>query len=225
MVIGILAAMDTEAKSIVADLENSVIEEIAGYTYYRGIYQDKKVVLTICSIGKVSSALSAQIMIDHYGVDFVINTGIAGGLDEDLKILDIVIGERLAYHDFEESVKTDYFPFKEYYNSDAEAVESVYRIAEDEGITAHKGLILTGDQFIESDEKKRELVERFENPMCVEMEGTAISQAAYINDVPSIVIRCISDMADTGGMMTYQEFKEKASDESARIVKRLIEVL
>lgn len=221
--IAILAAMDTEAEQIINSLENVKTQTIAGYEYHSGIYKDKEIIITICSIGKVSSALSTQIIVDHYDPDYIINTGIAGGLNEDLEILDIVIGESLAYHDFEEEIKLAYYPYVDYYKSDERLVRLVADIAKTEGITTKTGLILTGDQFIQSDEIKEELKDRFDNPLCVEMEGAAISQGAYINDIPSIVIRCISDMADTGGMMTYEEFKQRASDESSSIVLKLIE--
>lgn len=224
MKIGIIGAMDTECEMIISQLEDRVEKKIAGFTYHQGRYADKEIVITVSSIGKVNSAVSTQIMINNFSPDFIINTGIAGGLDDRLKPLSMVIANKVTYHDFDEDIMRDYYPFQDYFKTDERAVMILDDILEEDKVHHYTGLIVTGDQFIESSEKKEELSGRF-GALCVEMEGAAIGNTAFINDLPFVVIRCISDMADDGGKMTYDEFKVKASDESARTVLKFVERL
>ncbi len=224
MKIGILCAMESEAKLLLSKLTDIIETELRGFTYYEGRHKGKDVVLTVCSIGKVNSTIGTQIMIDHFGVEFIINSGIAGGLDDRLSILSMVIGDRLTFHDFDHEIMKNYFPYQEYFYSDERAVKLANEIAFRNNIHHLTGTIVTGDLFVEDSLKKEQLHNDF-GALCVEMEGAAIANAAFINGIPFIVIRCISDLANDGGHMTYEEFKEKASDESALIVLDLVEEL
>lgn len=222
MKFGILGAMESEVKLIISKLENVEMKEISGFKYYQGSYKNKELVVTECSIGKVNSAICTQIMIDNFNPDFIINSGIAGGLDKDLKVLSMVIGEKLTFHDFDHGILKDYFPYQEYFFADKRAVELAEKIATREGIHYITGTIVTGDLFVEDSKKKAELVENF-SASCVEMEGASIANTAFINKKPFIVLRAISDLADDGGYMTYDEFKHRASDRSANLVLSLVE--
>lgn len=224
MKIGILCAMDAEAKLMLSRLSDVIETELRGFTYYEGRHMGKDVVLSVCSIGKVNSAIGAQILIDHFGVDFIINSGIAGGLDERLSILSMVIGDKLTFHDFDHRIMRDYFPYQNYFYSDERAVMLANKIAERNNLSYFTGTIVTGDLFVEDSFKKDQLHEDF-GALCVEMEGASIANTAYINGIPFIVIRCISDLANDGGYMTYEEFKERAADESAKLVLSLVEEL
>ena len=224
MKFGILGAMESEVNMIISQIESPSMKEISGFKYYEGKYLGKDLVVTECSIGKVNSALSTQIMIDNFEPDFIINTGIAGGLDDNLEVLSMVIGEELTFHDFDHNIMKEYFPFQEYFYSDKTAVELAKSIATREGIHHISGRIVTGDLFVEDSIKKQELIDVF-GGACVEMEGASIANTAYINNIPFIVLRCISDLADDGGKMTYDEFKPKASDQSATMVLKLVEEL
>lgn len=224
MKIGILCAMDTEAKLILSSLTDIIDTKLRGFTYYEGRHMGKDVVLTVCSVGKVNSALSTQIMLDHFGVDFIINSGIAGGLDERLSVLSMVIGDRLTFHDFDHANMRKFFPYQEYFYSDERAVTLANDIAYRNNIHHLTGTIVTGDLFVEDSKKKDQLHNDF-GALCVEMEGAAIANTAFINEIPLIVVRAISDLANDGGHMTYEEFKEKASDESAKLVLSLVEEL
>ena len=115
---GILGAMESEVKMILAHMENIKEEKISGFSYYQGTYKNKDLVVTECSIGKVNSALSTQIMIDNFKPDFIINTGIAGGLDSRLQVLSLVIGDKLTFHDFDHDILKNYFPYQEYFYAD-----------------------------------------------------------------------------------------------------------
>lgn len=221
---GILGAMESEVKMILAHMENIKEEKISGFTYYQGTYKNKNLVVTECSIGKVNSALSSQIMIDNFKPDFIINTGIAGGLDSRLEVLSLVIGDKLTFHDFDHNILKNYFPYQEYFYADERAVKIAEEIARDENIHQITGTIVTGDLFVEDSKKKDQLLNDY-SALCVEMEGAAIANTAFINDLPFIVVRTISDLADDGGSMTYDEFKVAASDHSAKIVLNLVERL
>lgn len=221
---GILGAMESEVKMILAHMENIKEEKVSGFTYYQGTYKNKDLVVTECSIGKVNSALSTQIMIDNFSPDFIINTGIAGGLDSRLEVLSLVIGEKLTFHDFDHNILKSYFPYQEYFYADERAVKIVEEIAKDEGIHQLTGTIVTGDLFVEDSKKKDQLLKDY-SALCVEMEGAAIANTAFINNLPFIVVRTVSDLADDGGSMTYDEFKIEASDHSAKIVLNLVERL
>ncbi len=222
--IGILGAMEPEINLIISKLEKPRVISLGKFRFITGIYKNKELIVTECSIGKVNSAISTQYMIDNFKPDFIINTGIAGGLDPRLKILSIVIGESLTYHDFDHKIMKNYLPFRTHFQADERAVKLAEEIAKENDIHTITGTIITGDLFVEDSLKKQELHENYD-ALCVEMEGAAIANTAYINDVPFIIIRAISDMADDGGYMTYEEFKEKASDESAKIVLNLVERL
>lgn len=220
--IGILGAMEPEINLIISKLEKPREIALGKFRFVTGFYKEKEVVVTECSIGKVNSAISTQVMINHFNPDFIINTGIAGGLDSRLEILSIVIGDSLTYHDLDYDILTNYFPFTTHFEADKRAVKLTEEIAKEEEIHTLTGTIVTGDLFVEDSLKKEQLRKDY-NALCVEMEGAAIAHTSFANDIPFIIIRAISDMADDGGYMTYEEFKEKASDESATIVLKLIE--
>lgn len=224
MKIGILGAMEPEINMIISKLEEPREITLGKFKFVTGFYKEKEVVVTECSIGKVNSAISTQAMIDYFKPDFIINTGIAGGLDSRLEILSIVIGEKLTYHDLDYDILTNYFPFTTHFKADEKAVRLTEEIAKEENIHTLTGNIVTGDLFVEDSLKKGQLHEDYD-ALCVEMEGASIAHTSFANDIPFIIIRAISDMADDGGYMTYEEFKEKASDESATIVLKLLERL
>ncbi|NLW42922.1 MAG: 5'-methylthioadenosine/adenosylhomocysteine nucleosidase [Tissierellia bacterium] len=224
MRIGVLGAMEPEINLILSHLKEPREITLGKFKFITGFYKEKEVVVTECSIGKVNSAISTQSMINYFKPDFIINTGIAGGLDPRLEILSIVIGDRLTYHDFDHDTMKKYFPFRTHFEADEKAIKLAEEIAKNESIHTMTGCIITGDSFIEDSVKKAQLKSDYD-ALCVEMEGAAIANTAYANDIPFIIIRAISDMADDGGSMTYDEFKEKASDESAKIVLGLIEKL
>ena len=149
MKFGILGAMESEVNMIISKIENPILKEISGFKYYEGDYKGKSLVVTECSIGKVNSAISTQIMIDNFKPDFIINTGIAGGLNDSLEILSMVIGEELTFHDFDHNILKNYFPFQEYFYADKRAVALAKDIAERESIHYVAGRIVTGDLFVE----------------------------------------------------------------------------
>ena len=214
---GIIGAMESEVNAIYAQMENKEIVEYNGIKFYKGSLYGKDVVVIQCGIGKVNAALCTQLLILKFGVDKVVNTGIAGATGTDLNIYDFVVSTETVYHDFD----TQFFGYKlgqvpglpETFKADEKLVESVVSAFNNSKLSSeHKirtGLIASGDQFIAGGEKKNFIVSNF-HPLCVEMEGCAVAHACYKNNVPFVVGRCMSDWADDTVQVRYDEAEASA---------------
>ena len=229
---GIIGAMESEVNAIYAQMENKEIVEYNGIKFYKGSLYGKDVVVIQCGIGKVNAALCTQLLILKFGVDKVVNTGIAGATGTDLNIYDFVVSTETVYHDFD----TQFFGYKlgqvpglpETFKADEKLVESVVSAFNNSKLSSeHKirtGLIASGDQFIAGGEKKNFIVSNF-HPLCVEMEGCAIAHACYLNGTPFAVIRCMSDMADETVEQTYNFNEDSAAAMSAGLVEQMITLI
>ena len=214
---GIIGAMESEVNAVYAQMENKEIVEYNGIKFYKGSLYGKDVVVIQCGIGKVNAALCTQLLILKFGVDKVVNTGIAGATGTDLNIYDFVVSTETVYHDFD----TQFFGYKlgqvpglpETFKADEKLVESVVSAFNNSKLSSeHKirtGLIASGDQFIAGGEKKNFIVSNF-HPLCVEMEGCAVAHACYKNNVPFVVVRCMSDCADDTVQVRYDEAEASA---------------
>ena len=214
---GIIGAMESEVNAIYAQMENKEIVEYNGIKFYKGSLYGKDVVVIQCGIGKVNATLCTQLLILKFGVDKVVNTGIAGATGTDLNIYDFVVSTETVYHDFD----TQFFGYKlgqvpglpETFKADEKLVESVVSAFNNSKLSSeHKirtGLIASGDQFIAGGEKKNFIVSNF-HPLCVEMEGCAVAHACYKNNVPFVVVRCMSDCADDTVQVRYDEAEASA---------------
>ena len=214
---GIIGAMESEVNAIYAQMENKEIVEYNGIKFYKGSLYGKDVVVIQCGIGKVNAALCTQLLILKFGVDKVVNTGIAGATGTDLNIYDFVVSTETVYHDFD----TQFFGYKlgqvpglpETFKADEKLVESVVSAFNNSKLSSeHKirtGLIASGDQFIAGGEKKNFIISNF-HPLCVEMEGCAVAHACYKNNVPFVVVRCMSDCADDTVQVRYDEAEASA---------------
>ena len=205
--IGIIGAMDEEVAILKESMEVQDTMERAGMTFVKGIMSGKEVVVVRSGIGKVNMGICAQILIDCFGVDTLINTGVAGSLDADINIGDIVIS-------------TDTFSFPADEKLVKLAVEVNKEVNPD--IQTFTGRVLSGDQFISGKEKKEYLVKTFDGK-CAEMEGAAMAQTAYLNKVSYVIIRAISDKADNSATMDYPEFVKMAITHYVGLVKGLVE--
>lgn len=227
-VIGIIGAMDEEVSKLKECLSDITINRIATMEFYEGKLYDTDVVIVRSGIGKVNAGICAQILVDMYKVSVIINTGIAGSLNAEINIGDIVLSEDALQHDMDTSAfgdpvgvipRMDCSTFK--------ADENLIKIAETactevlSGINVFTGRVLSGDQFISGREKKDWLVENFAG-YCTEMEGAAIAHAAYLNNVPFLIIRAISDKADDSAHMDYPAFETMAIDNSVKLLKAMI---
>lgn len=226
MLIGIIGAMQKEVEALKSQM--IIHEELykAKMHFIKGILYDKEVVVVVSGVGKVNAAICTQILIDNFEVDVVINVGVAGGVSEDTKPGDVVIGTSLIQHDFDTTMfgdrlgqiaNMDVFDFK----SDMNLVNLAKQAKLKEGISILEGVIVTGDQFINSPEKVKFLVDTFD-AKATEMEGASIAHTAYLNNKPFVVIRSISDNASTGATVEFEEFVPLAVDNSIQILKALI---
>ena len=227
MSLGIIVAMEEELEVILKIMKKDKTEVKANMKFHSGEISGKKVVAVICGIGKVNSAVCTQILISEYDVKNVVNVGIAGGIGKDIVPGDIVIGDSLVQHDVDATAfgdvigqipRMDTFDFK--------ADKNLVRLAKEatEKTTSHKsyiGRIATGDQFVADLDKIKWLSETFGALAC-EMEGASIAQTCYLNDIPFVVIRSISDNANTGAHMDFEKFKYLAVENSSHILKEMI---
>lgn len=219
--IGIIGAMESEVESIFANMTSKEKININNLTFYKGLLFNKDVVVVKCGIGKVNAALCTQLLILTFKVDKIINTGIAGATGKGLNIYDFVVSSQAVYHDFD----TSFFGYKlgqvpgmeETFKADEDLQKLALQAFEKSELAKnHKiqnGLIASGDQFISGGERKSFIINNF-HPLCVEMEGCAIAHTCFANNIPFVIIRCMSDCADDSAVETYEESKaSKASSE------------
>ncbi|QXE20322.1 5'-methylthioadenosine/adenosylhomocysteine nucleosidase [Clostridium sp. 001] len=227
MVIGIIGAMDEEVEILLSELELEKVEEKANMKFNLGKIYNKDIVVVRSGIGKVNAAVCAQILADDFNVDYIINVGIAGGAGENVYPGDIVIADNLVQHDMDASAfgdkvgqipRLDTYDFKCNRRLVEKAKDACKKLG---NINSFVGRIVTGDQFISSTEKVRYLNKEFGALAC-EMEGGSIAQVAYLNNVPFVIIRSISDNANNGASMDYKKFAPIAIKNSTQIIKSMI---
>ena len=228
MTIGIIGAMEEEVAVLKQEMN---IEETVEYTsmqFCKGTLCGKQVVIVRSGIGKVNAAICAQVLAYKFNVDVLINTGIAGSLDAEIDIGDMVISTDLVEHDIDATIfgdplgqvpRMDTFSFP----ADPGLVEKAVAANEEANsdIQTFTGRIVSGDQFVSSSEVKEKLVKNFQ-AKCTEMEGAAIAHAAYLNKIPCVIIRAISDKADNSATMDYPTFEKRAIKHSVRLVRNLL---
>jgi adenosylhomocysteine nucleosidase len=223
--IGIMGAMDLEIELLRDNMKLISKENIAGFNYYIGRIGGKNIILTCCGVGKVNAACCTQILIDRFKVDYIINSGIAGGLHKEVKICDIVISDNVTYHDVRKNQMRSCFPFKGCFEGDKYLIDIAIKACE---ITKkenyHVGRIVSGEYFVSDKNIKNNIIEEY-NPHCVEMEGAAIGHVAYLNKIPFVVIRSISDNADNDANMDYDAFEKISAEVSAKLVLNMIDMI
>lgn len=229
--IGIIGAMEAEVAGLKEMMQDVTITRKASMEFYEGILEGKKAVVVRSGIGKVNAAVCAQILVDVFEAEVVINTGIAGSLNKDINIGDIVVSTDVVHHDMD-AVGFGYpkgqIPQMEEFSFQAD--EALRRLAVqacrevNPEIEVHEGRIASGDQFVSSQETKDFIVREF-GAYATEMEGAAIAQAACLNGVPFLIIRAISDKADGSAHMDYAEFEAAAIEHSVRLTHRMLQEL
>ncbi len=222
--IGIIGAMDEEVSILKEKMESEIVQTIASMEFHSGKLEGKDVVIVRSGIGKVNAAVCTQVLVSQFGVDCVINTGVAGSLRNEINIGDIVLSKDALNHDMDATgfgyelgviPRMDVSIFK----SDQHLLEVAKKVNEEVNtdISTYVGRVVSGDQFISDGAKKEFLVKQFDG-YCTEMEGAAIAQAAYLNQIPYLVIRAISDKADNSAEMDYSEFERKAIEHTVKLV-------
>lgn len=229
--LGIIGAMDEEVSRLKEKMQVEKIEKKAGMEFFGGSLGGKSVVVVRSGIGKVNAGICTQILIDDFQVDGVINTGIAGSLKNEINIGDIVLSKDTLQHDMDATgfgYEPGVIPRME--QSIFEADEALIKLAKkvnDEvnpDISTFVGRVVSGDQFISDSKKKEFLIEKFQG-YCTEMEGASIAQVCYLNQIPFLIIRAISDKADNSATMDYEEFEAKAIEHTVGLVSGIMEQL
>jgi len=250
--IGVMGALDSEIELIKEAMGQHSSTIVAGRTYHLGKIGVHRVVLVKAGVGKVNAAMVAQAMINRFGVKSVVFTGIAGGINPDLHVGDVVISNKVIQHDYGFLGKDGFHPGKiaipdmeggemavAYFEPDSHLVGVARRAASrvsfptpDTTISLHvagpikvyEGCIVTGDQFIASEEKRVWLQETFD-AYATEMEGGAVAQVCVINGVPFVIIRTLSDLANEDASIDIEKFFSYASHNSAMLVLEMLRLL
>lgn len=222
--LGIIGAMDEEVLEIKNALKDVTVEAAAGMDFYRGKVNEKEVVVVRSGIGKVNAAVCSQILVDKFGAEAIVNTGIAGSLKAEIDIGDIVLSSDSVQHDVDAAgfgypagqiPRMDTFAFP--------ADQKLLKLAEkccrqvNPDIKIFVGRVVSGDQFISDKEKKQQLIDNF-GGFCTEMEGAAIAQVCYLNHIGCLIIRAISDKADDSATVDYPTFEAKAIEHSVKLL-------
>lgn len=226
---GIIGAMEEEVAQLKEHMTNLTITTKAGMEFYDGLLLGRPATVVRSGIGKVNAGCCTQILADLFSVDCVINTGIAGSLDAAIDIGDIVLCTDAVQHDMDAvafgyepgvipRMPVSFFPADDRLRAAAKAIcEKV-----NPEISVHEGRVATGDQFV-ADKAKKEFISASFQAKCTEMEGAAIAQAAYNNNLPFLIIRAISDKADNSAQMDYPAFERQAIEHTVRLMLALME--
>lgn len=229
--LGIIGAMSQEVENLKEAMSEVTVENRAGMEFCQGRLKGGDVVVVRSGIGKVNAAICSQILVDRYHVTAIINTGIAGSLRNEINIGDIVLSKDTLQHDMDATgfgYPLGVIPQMD--NSVFEGDAHMIQVAEEccarviPEIGVHVGRVVSGDQFVSDIVKKAWLTETFQG-YCTEMEGAAIAQTAYLNHIPFLIIRAISDKADDSAEMQYEVFEAKAIEHSVKLVMALVEKL
>ena len=223
MRIGIIFALKEELEALLKIATLKQEYEIFDLKFYECELDNKNLIMVESGIGKVNSARATQILIDNMKVDYIFNIGVAGGVNSDVSVCDIVIGEKLVQHDF------DITPFNHekgyipnvgvYVESDEYLVNLAKDIKTDSKV--HVGVIASGDIFVNDSKMSNKIATKF-NALCTEMEGASIAQVCYLSHIPFLVIRSISDTVNGTNELTYDDFLLLSSKMVAKFMNELI---
>ncbi|MCH5215960.1 MAG: 5'-methylthioadenosine/adenosylhomocysteine nucleosidase [Muribaculaceae bacterium] len=220
----LIVAMSKELRLLLPLIKDLETHSIEGVTFYEGCVGNNRVIASQCGIGKVNAAIGAYSAIKCFSPDLVINTGVAGGASVDINVMDVVVADKIAYHDVWCGPGTEwgmaagcplYFECNDYYNTIAHNLEVDNVVP---------GLICSGDQFIASIETIEQIKTNFPNVVAVDMESAAIAQVCYKQGVPFICLRVISDSpgASHNNSVQYENFWEEAPEHVFDIVSKLL---
>lgn len=227
--IGIIGAMEVEVETLKKHMKVRRTVKKAGMEFCEGVLSGHDAVVVRSGIGKVNAAICAHILINDFGAEALINTGVAGSLRKEINIGDIVVSTDLLYHDMD---ATGFgYPLGKIPQMDVDTFQADERLCElaekackevNPGIQVFHGRIVSGDQFVSSREVKDRILKNFD-AFCTEMEGAAIAHAAWLNRTPFVVLRAISDKADDSASVDYDVFERQAAENCVRLVEKLLE--
>ena len=219
--IGIIGAMPSELKDLRLMLGEGEIKHFSGFDFYINEYKGKRIINACSGIGKVNAAVCTQTLIDNFKPDCIINAGIAGGMDNAIKVCDVVVSIEVLPHDLDLHFLKDYPPYCGIFKADEKLISAAEKACSDNGAKSFRGRIVSGDAFITSSVIKAEIQGKF-SPSAVDMESAAVGQCCFLSEKPFVSVRCISDNADDEGAMSFDEFEKIAAKRVAEIVLEMI---
>lgn len=224
--IAIMGAMPEEIEPLLKKLENVSAVIYAANTYYEGTYKGQEVVVAYSKIGKVFATLTATMLIEKFGCDLLLFSGVAGAISDDLNIGDLIIAEGLCQHDLDITAfghPYGYVPEGEVCIPTDLALRNVAKeIAREKGLTLKEGVIATGDQFVADPERKAWIGKTF-NADALEMEGAAVAVVCSALNIPFFILRAISDTADMDAGFDFDAFLESSAKISADFILSMVE--
>ncbi|WP_105599905.1 5'-methylthioadenosine/S-adenosylhomocysteine nucleosidase [Cronobacter sakazakii] len=223
---GIIGAMEEEVTLLRDKIDNRQTLIIAGCEIYTGTLNGVEVVLLKSGIGKVSAAMGATLLLEHCKPDVIINTGSAGGLAPSLKVGDIVVSDEVRYHDAD--VTAFGYEYGQMagcpaaFKADEKLIAAAQETIEKLNLHAVRGLVVSGDAFINGSVNLAKIRHNFPQAIAVEMEATAIGHVCHNFGVPFVVVRAISDVADQQSHLSFEEFLAVAAKQSSLMVETLL---
>ena len=226
MKIGIIVAMQQEFELVAQSLNHKTEQDFRHIHLVEGQLHDKDIVVMKSGMGKVNAAIVATEMINHFHPDYIINTGIAGGLDKSLSVMDVVIGKETTYHDVwcgeGEYGQVQFLPAK--YKADDKLLKASEQVKTD--LKIHFGLGVSGDQFISDLAELQKIKKQFPEALSVDMESGAIAQVCYLYKTPFLAVRLISDTPGIENHYNqYLDFWSLAPEKSFDVLKQIIQNL
>ena len=215
--IGILCASDTELAPFLSHIRGRISSERAMLTFHGGWIGQAQVTAVYSGVCKVNAAIAAQLLIDVFGVEAILNAGTAGGMDAEVALFDTIVASRMVYHDVAEDILTEFHPWLRENSFSADPL--LYAAAQAYSRkTAHPirfGTVATGEQFIEDD--RREAIHRAFAPLAVDMETTSVAHVCYVNRIPFLSVRTVTDTADHRGLAHFEQNCAHASARAAEV--------
>lgn len=223
--IAILCAGDDEFAPFESMIESRKISEKAMMTFYEGTLEGVPVTALFSGVGKVNAALAAQILIDTYHCNVIINAGTAGALEDSLRAFDTVISTKTAYHDVAEDLITDFHPWfpSPWLEADKNLLALAQATASQVPYRVRFGKMVTGDAFIEGEQ--RTFIKNAFHPLTVDMESMSIAHVCAVNHIPFLAVRTVTDTADGHAAECFEENCKKASCQSADFISRMIKAI
>jgi adenosylhomocysteine/aminodeoxyfutalosine nucleosidase len=226
MKIAIMGAMPEEIAPILKELGVYTTSEYAGNKYYQATYKDVELVLAYSKIGKVFSTLTATTMIEHFGADRLLFSGVAGAISPELKVGDLIVATKLAQHDLDITAFGHPFGYvpegSVYIDTDLDMIALSKEVAKEMQKEVKEGIIATGDQFVANEERKNWIGKTF-SADALEMEGGSVAVVCNALNVPFFILRAISDAADMDASFSFDAFLEKSAQESATFVMKMVD--
>lgn len=224
--IAIMGAMPEEIAPILEKLDKYKTIKYADNEYYEATYNGVEIVVAYSKIGKVFSTLTATTMIQHFGCDILLFSGVAGGINPNLKIGDLIVASKLSQHDLDITAFGHPMGFvpggSVFVEADKDLIELSKEVAKELGKTVQEGIIATGDQFIHDEKIKDKIVKHF-NADALEMEGASVAVVCNSLDIPFFILRAISDTADTDASFSFDKFMESSAIISAEFIMKMVE--